>query len=116
MDNRNIRIVADRIILPIGAKKNFARIRKTLKEKFKAKSYWRNFLLFYLPLFDDFVRAYFIDGKMFIIEPDGFTFMDGLCIHTNIENELVFRKIAEEILVPVAGETIEDNAKFHPIL
>ena len=66
-------------------------------KKYGAKASFKNYLLFYLPFFDDFVRAYYINNKLFVIEPDGFGITDGVCIHTQLENEQLLRSIVADI-------------------
>lgn len=68
---------------------------RVLKKKFDARNTWRNYLMFYLPLFDDFLKIYKIEGKLYFFEPNGFSYSDGLAFWTDLENEEKFMKIID---------------------
>ena len=70
---------------------------KKLKKKHKFKSTWKNLVLFYLPLFDDYYKEYFIDDVLFHVETDGHTWMDGLVLVTKKENDTVFEEIIKTL-------------------
>ena len=78
--------------------KDFFLVRKIiaiLKKKFNAKSTLKNYLMFYLPLFDDYLKVYKIEGKSYIFEPDGFSYSDGFAFWTELENEKKFLEILD---------------------
>lgn len=64
-----------------------------LKNEFNAKGTFKNYLLFYLPLFDDYLKEYEIEGEFYVFEPDGFLYSDGFVFWTNLKNEIKFLEI-----------------------
>lgn len=77
---------------------NLADARKAirvLKKELQAKSSWKNFALFYLPLFDDFAKIFKINEVNFYVEPDGFSPKDGMALWTDGKNENEFFKVLD---------------------
>ncbi len=72
-------------------------ILRALRKNFKVKNDWRNFILFYLPLFDDYVKVYNINGVRCIFEPDGFSYADGMSFWTDRVNEKLFYQIVSSL-------------------
>ncbi len=70
---------------------------KKLKKKHKFKSTWKNLVLFYLPLFDDYYKEYFIDDVLFQVETNGHTWMEGLALVTKKSNETFFDEIVRTL-------------------
>lgn len=101
MSEDNLKIIGNRIIFEIAEKKWRGRIVrsvvKTLKERFKAKERWKNYLSFYLLWFDDYAKEYIVNGEVFILEAGGWEDFNPLCIHTDIKNEMLFREVVATI-------------------
>ncbi len=70
---------------------------KKLKKKHNFRGTWKNLVLFYLPLFDDYYKEYFIDDVLFQIETDGHTWMEGLALVTKKANDTVFDEIIKTL-------------------
>lgn len=68
-----------------------------LRQDLGAKSTWRNWVSFYLPLFDDYLKVYKINEKEFVLEPDGFTYMDGVALWTDAQNEALFNEVVQTL-------------------
>lgn len=66
---------------------------KILKTNFNVSSSWKNWFSFYLLFFDDYFKAYKIEEADFFVQPDGFTWMEGLALATKKSNEATFDKV-----------------------
>lgn len=94
--------------------KAIKKVVKILKNKFNVRSSWKNYAFFYLALFDDFVKIYQINKTEFIIEPDGFTYMDGFALWTDVKNELVFYQVLESLKENLNLVLEENNNSTEP--
>ena len=68
-----------------------------LKTHFAANSSWKNWILFYLPLFDDYLKVYYIQDREFCIQPSGFSVNEGLCLISKEENEKLFLDVIQRL-------------------
>jgi len=76
---------------------NARKIIGVVKRDYGGKGSWKNYIPFYYLFFDHYLKEFMVDGKKFVIEPDGHTYMDGLAFWTDQDNEVLFYKIVETL-------------------